>query len=291
MIESTWDPSRISDLRSGLAQIGVNPSRRLGQNFLVDGNVLDKILAAAAVGAEDAVLEIGPGAGALTQRLAEAAGEVVSIEIDRRLEPVLRRAVADRDNVRLVFADALDVDWGQYGFESRSWHFVANVPYYITGPLLSRALQTTPGFERIVMMVQREVAQRLVAGPGGKDYGALSVLAAYYAQAQLAFTVSPRSFWPQPKVWSAVVVLTPSVPAVDRPRATDFFAVVRAAFGRRRKMLRNALTDDPHLQLERWQVESLMAAAGIDDTRRAETLNLEEFADLAHAVRDLRHER
>lgn len=284
-----FDPSRISDLRAALSELGVHPSRGLGQNFLVDGNILDKIVAVAGVSREDTVLEVGAGAGALSRRLAQVAGHVIAIEIDRRLEPLLRRAVAGYDNVQLIFADALDIDWGQLNAGKQPWRFVANVPYYITGPLLSRALQAKPSFQRIVMMVQREVAQRLVAAPGSKDYGALSVLAAYYATVELAFTVSPRSFWPRPQVWSAVVVLNPvAQPAGQRPNAQDFFAVVRAAFAHRRKMLHNALADDPALNLDKFQASQLLAAASIDGTRRAETLSLDEFARLAAVYGGLR---
>lgn len=279
-----WDPARVSDLRRALAAINVRPSRRLGQNFLVDANVLAKILEVAQVQEDEAVLEIGGGAGALTRRLAQVSSKVICIEVDRRLEPLLRRSVAAFDNVHLVFDDALAMDWSKLAGDGAAWRFVANVPYYITGPLLSRAFQTQPAFQRIVVMVQREVAQRLVARPGSKDYGALSVLAGYYARAELAFTVSPNSFWPRPKVWSAVVVLSPTRPDPHKPPAEAFFAVVRAAFVRRRKMLRNALADDPHLQLTRGDVAAILTKSGIDGDRRAETLELEEFARLAEEV-------
>lgn len=291
MNETAWDPIRISNLRAGLEAVDAKPNRRWGQNFLIDANVLEKIMRVAAVEKTDTVLEVGVGAGALTRRLAAAARRVIGLEIDERLKPLIERSLQGYDNVQVVFTDALAIDWQQFRPERDQWRFVANVPYYITGPLLTKALQVQPNFQRITMMVQLEVAQRLVAGPGSKSYGALSVLTAYYGTAQMAFTVSPGSFWPQPRVWSAVVVIDPRPLDPDGPKPEHFYAVVRAAFGLRRKMLRNALADDPHLKLSRGQVTELLATAGIEEARRAETLSLEEFARLAQALGEMRRDR
>ena len=281
--DERWDPVRPSQLRQACERYGFRPNRSLGQNFLIDRNVLERLLMEAAVAKGDAVFEIGAGAGALTRRLAERARQVISVEVDERLRPLLAEALAAYDNVRLVFGDALALDWRALLGSHPSWKLVANVPYGITAPLLLRALRHEPPFERMVLMVQREVAERLVASPGGKDYGALTVLAHYYANVRAAFTVSPRSFWPRPQVWSAVVVLEP-VLRPDLPPPERFFRIVRAAFGRRRKMLRNALGDNPYLDLGDDEVEAMLQRAGIDGDRRAETLTLEEFARLARSL-------
>lgn len=280
-----FDPLRPSELRHVLDAHGIRPDRRLGQNFLIDRNVRDRILTLAGITAAEGAFEVGPGAGALTLGLAETAGAVVTVELDRRLAPVLAAALGGRAHVRVVYGDALALDWNRLLDPARPWRFVANVPYYVTGPLLVRALEHEPAFRRIVVMVQKEVADRLRAGPGDPAYGALSVLAAYYARVEDGFDVSPACFWPRPEVTSSVVALVPAGRRTPPPAV--FFPVVRAAFGRRRKTLRNALTDDPHLGLDRRQAEEVLARAGIDPGARGETLGLEEFARLAAAVQEL----
>ena len=281
----SFDPLRPSELRRVLAAHGVRPNRRLGQNFLIDRNIRDRILALAGLTPADGAFEVGPGAGALTLGLAEVAGAVVAVELDRRLAPVLAAALGGRDHVRVVYADALALDWTRLLEPARPWCFVANVPYYLTASLLVRALEHQPAFRRIVVMVQKEVAERLRAGPGDPAYGAISVLTAYYARVEDGFDVSPACFWRRPEVTSSVVALVPSGRRTPPPGL--LFPVVRAAFGRRRKTLRNALTDDPHLGLDRRQAEEVLARAGLDPGARGETLGLEEFARLAAAVQEL----
>lgn len=280
----TFDPMRPSELRRALDAYGIRPDRRLGQHFLIDRNVRDRILHLAGIEAGDGVLEVGPGAGALTTALARSgAGSVVAVEIDRRLRPMLDDLVGAETHVRVVFADALGVNWHDLCPPERPWRFVANVPYQVTAPLLVRAFSRQPAFRRIVVMVQKEVADRIRARPGEREYGALSLLAAFYARVNEGFNVSPACFWPRPEVMSAVIALEPARHA-EPPPPEIFFPVVRAAFGRRRKTLRNALAGDPHLGLSREQAESALAMAGVDPNRRGETLSLDEFARLARAV-------
>ncbi len=278
-------PSRVRDL---LARHGLRPDKRLGQHFLIDANILAKILDAAELSAADAVLEIGPGLGTVTRELAARAGRVVAVEVDRRLEPVLRETLAGRVNVDLVFADALRADLSTLcPGGARSWKAVANLPYYITGPLLARLLEhgapdgRPPGrFSHAVVMVQEEVARRFTARPGTKAYGAMSLLVQYHAEVEPVTRVSPTCFFPPPEVSSAVVRLRiRSAPPVEAdPRV--LFGVIRAAFAQRRKSLRNALTGGGGPA----RAEAILGAAGIDPARRGETLSLEEFSRIARLL-------
>ncbi|MBP2019911.1 16S rRNA (adenine1518-N6/adenine1519-N6)-dimethyltransferase [Symbiobacterium terraclitae] len=267
-------------LKAIMARHGLRPQHRLGQNFLIDGRVLDAILAAAALAPDDVVLEIGPGLGTLTQRLAAAAGRVLCIELDRGLVEVLRETVvASYPNVDVVHGDANRVDLHKLLSErlppGRKAKVVANLPYYVTTPLVMRLLEEGLPLESIVVMVQREVAERMVAPPGGKDYGALSVAVQYYTEPAVVMRVSPASFMPQPEVESAVVRMrVRTEPPVAAPERA-FFRVVKAAFGQRRKSLANALTS---LGFPKDVVQAALLAAGIEPGRRGESLSLEEFA-------------
>lgn len=275
-----------------LRRHGLQPRRRFGQNFLVDANTLAKIVSAGAVQPGDHVLEIGAGLGVLTSALAEAAGpdgQVVTIEIDRDLLPALADTVAPLPNVRVVSADALTLDWPtflteRFGGASTPVKVVANIPYNITTPLLTTLLAHKAHFGVIVLLVQKEVAQRLAAAPATSDYGALSVFAQFHAHVETIGIVSRRVFLPAPDVDSAIVRLTPyrtsPVPVNDE---AHFFAVVRAAFGQRRKALTGALSGDPALGWTRERAQTALAAAAIDPQRRGETLSLGEFAALASA--------
>jgi len=270
-------------LKMLMAQHGLRPQHRLGQNFLIDGRVLDGIVAAAELQSDDLVLEIGPGLGTLTQRLAAKAGHVVCIELDRGLVQVLQDTVQKAcANVEVIHGDAGRVDLHKLLKErlapGRKAKVVANLPYYITTPLVMRLLEERLPLERVVVMVQKEVADRMVSPPGSKAYGALSVAVQYYTEPHVVLRVSRAAFMPQPDVDSAVVSMRfRDEPPVDVDAAA-IFKVVRAAFGQRRKSLVNALTA---LGPEKSTVQAALEAAGIDPGRRGESLSLEEFAAVA----------
>ena len=277
--------------------------KNLGQNFLVEESVVNRIAKAAELTPEDTVLEIGPGIGTLTQALAMTGASVVSVELDKRLIPVLQETVGAYKNVRIVQGDILKVNIPEIIAEvkadqktagatgkvaeaesemkqSDTFKVCANLPYYITTPIIMYLLEQKLPLERLVVMVQKEVAERMTAGPGGREYGAISVAMQYYTEPKIAFIVKAGSFLPAPKVDSAVLVCKRrSTPPVDVPDEKTFFKVVAAAFSVRRKMLNNSLKNMGGLNGE--QVKAWLDRAGIDGRRRAETLSLEEFAMLA----------
>lgn len=286
------DLSSPGTMKALMTAHGIRPQHKLGQNFLTDARVLDGIVAAAGVQPDDLVLEIGPGLGPLTQRLAMAGARVVAIELDRTLVEILKKTVVEQHpNVEVIQGDAARVDLkallGERLAPGQKARVAANLPYYITTPLVMRLLEEELPLEQIVVMVQREVADRMVAPPGGKDYGALSVAVQYYTEPQIAIKVSRGAFLPPPEVESAVVSMrVRTTSPVDAPRA-DFFRVVKAAFGQRRKALSNALMS---LGLDKQQVNAALQAAGVDAGRRGETLSLEEFAAITRAVSSVRAE-
>ena len=277
-----------TDVRSLLAAHDLRPSRALGQNFLADPNTARRIVRLAGVGAGDRVLEVGPGIGSLTVALAEAvtpAGEVLALELDRHLLPVLREVVDGLTQVRIAQGDALTVDYtvlledGLLG-DARPWSMVSNLPYNVATPLMARLLEEVPRLETLSVMVQKEVAERLAAPPGTPACGAISVKVAYHAAARTLGVVPPTVFVPRPKVDSAVVRFERRLaPPVDVPSPESLFALARAGFSQRRKTLRQALR--PRLGD---RVEEVLAAAGIAAMRRAETLTLDEWAALARAA-------
>ena len=255
--------------------------KNLGQNFLVEESVVNRIAKAAELTPEDTVLEIGPGIGTLTQALAMTGASVVSVELDKRLIPVLRETVGAYENVRVVQGDILKVNIPEI-VQAEPFKVCANLPYYITTPIIMYLLEQKLPLERLVVMVQKEVAERMTAPPGGRQYGAISVAMQYYTEPAIAFIVKAGSFLPAPKVDSAVLVCKKrNAPPVDVPDEKIFFKVVAAAFSVRRKMLTNSLKNMGGLTGE--QVKAWLERAGIDGKRRAETLNLEEFAKLARA--------
>jgi len=260
----------------------IRPRKALGQHFLIDHNIVRKIVRLAELQPGETVLEIGPGRGILTEALVKAASLVVAIELDRDLCTHLRTTLGHHPNFNLVEGDALTYDYAQ---APSPFLVVANLPYYISTPLLFRLLGERTRIIRMVLMLQREVAARLTAVPGSKDYGALSISAQFYCEVRQAFRVPPTCFRPQPRVGSAVVVLTPlPAPRVPVKDETFYFKVVRAGFAHRRKALVNSLRD------EGFDTEKTVAAlekAGIDPQRRAETLGIAEFAALADALRPL----
>ena len=270
-----------AQLRALFAAHGFRPRKRLGRHFLIDRNVLDRVVASARLAASDQVLEIGAGAGALTQKLAETAKQVVAIEVDARLEVILRQMLAGRGEVELVIGDALALDLGRWLKKGR-WKVVANLPYYITSPLIARLLEFRDNLSWLVLMMQEEVAERLLAAPGTKEYGSLSVLVQSYSQGARAAKVSRHCFYPEPEVDSSVVTLEMRAhPVAPEQLAPLFFRIVRAAFGRRRKMLPNALASLSDLTSE--ELAGVLAEADIAPDRRGETLAPEDFARLAAA--------
>ena len=265
-----------------LLRHGLKPSKHFGQNFLIDENILRQIVAAAQVGSTDLVLEIGPGVGALTQALAQVAGRVVAVEIDAGLFPLLEEVLAPYDNVELLCGDFLKLDQDKLFTRGQSLKVVANLPYYITSPILMALLEGPLHLDCIVVMVQKEVAQRLVAQPGTKAYGVLSVATQYYAVPEIVKVVPPTVFIPRPAVESAVVrLMIHRKPPVDVGDKRVFFRVVRGAFGQRRKTLGNSLATEFADVFSKEQIANFLITADIAPQRRGETLALEEFARLA----------
>lgn len=265
-----------------LARHGLAPSRALGQNFLADPNTALRIARLADVQSGDRVLEIGPGVGSLTVALLAAGARVTALELDRHVIPALEETVGP-DAVRVVVGDALRVDFaeilGDEGSDDAPWHMVSNLPYNVATPIVMRLLESAPAITSMTVMVQREVGERMAAGPGSKIYGAVSVKIAYFGRAELVGFVPPSVFVPAPKVESALVrIRRAPTPPVSVPSAPRLFALVRAGFGQRRKMLRGALKAELGAG-----VESVLAAADIDGRARAETLTLDQWAAIARA--------
>lgn len=265
-------------------------TKSLGQNFLIDENILNKVVAVAEVTKDDYILEVGPGIGALTAALANRAKKVVAIEIDKGIIPVLRKSVEDFDNVEVIEGDVLKVDLAklaQENFDSSDFKVVANLPYYITTPVIMKLLSAQLPIRVMVFMVQKEVAQRMSALPGSKEYGALSVAVQFYSKARTEFKVPPSAFMPRPKVDSAVVRLKTGKPPVEVEDTQLFFKVVRLAFLHRRKTLGNALAMGD-LGLDRESIRNILTDLGIDPQRRGETLSLQEFAKIVNVLLGLR---
>lgn len=262
-----------------LHRFKLRADKKLGQNFLIDENIVRNIVAAAELSDKDTVLEVGPGIGTLTQGLAESGASVVAVELDKRLLPVLDTTLEGYDNVRIVNGDILQVDIMQtVGVDE--FKVCANLPYYITTPIIFALLEKRLPMERLVAMVQKEVAERMAAKPGGKDYGALSVAIQYYTEPEIAFIVPPSSFIPAPSVDSAVIVCKRrEKPPVEVCDEALFFRVVKAAFSLRRKMLNNSLKN---MGIKGEQVAKWLELAGVDGKRRAETLSLDDFAALTN---------
>ncbi len=258
--------------------------KKFGQNFLIDGHVLDKIIAAAEVTKEDCVVEIGPGIGTLTQYLAEAAREVVSIEIDKMLIPILQETLADYPNVTIINQDVLKVDLEQVVRDhngGRPVKIVANLPYYITTPIIMTLFESHLPISSVTVMVQKEVAQRMQAGPGTKDYGALSLAVQYFAEPYIAANVPPNCFMPRPKVGSAVIRLTRhETPPVQVSDEAALFRIIRASFNQRRKTLVNGLNNSPQVPGTKEEILAALDRMGLPETVRGETLTLEQFARL-----------
>ncbi|SEN64405.1 16S rRNA (adenine(1518)-N(6)/adenine(1519)-N(6))-dimethyltransferase RsmA [Lihuaxuella thermophila] len=275
--------------RELLSEHAIVLKKSLGQNFLTDSHVLDKIIRAAELTERSGVLEIGPGIGALTERLANEARKVVAIEIDQRLIPVLEELFASRPHVKIIHGDATEIDLRTFlrdHFQDvDTIHVVANLPYYVTSPIIVRLLSERLPLKNIVIMIQKEVADRLTASPGTKDYSSLTVLVKYFAMAEEVARVPSHVFVPRPQVDSAVTRLTlRDQPAVYVSNERLFFKVVRAAFAQRRKTLLNTLHANLFSSRRKDEVEKWLHEAGIDPKRRGETLDIQEFAALTQVI-------
>ena len=258
----------------------IKMSKKLGQNFLIKRGIVDEIVHAAELTPGEPVLEVGPGIGTLTQGLAQSGADVTAIELDRRLLEVLDTTLASYDNVRIVHGDVLKLDVPTI-MNHKPFKVVANLPYYITTPIIMSLLESKLPIERLVVMVQKEVALRMVAKPGTKDYGALSVAVQYYTEPDIVLDVPPKSFLPAPAVTSSVIrCVLRDKPPVDVIDEKLFFRVVKAGFAQRRKTFSNT-TKTTGLSKDR--IEELLAKANIDGQRRGETFTLQEFADVANA--------
>ena len=276
----------LSTIRDLCARYDFALSKGFGQNFIINPGICPRIAEAAGIGPGWGALEVGPGIGVLTEQLCKRADNVVSIEVDKRLPPLLEETMADYDNFKLILNDVLKVDLKALlaeEFGGKPVAVCANLPYYITSPILMRLLEEKLPIRNITVMVQKEAAQRLCAAPGTRDAGAISYAVAYYAEPKLLFSVQPGSFYPAPKVTSAVVRMDiRPTPAVQVEDEAGYFALVRAAFGQRRKTAANAIAGG--LNLPKEKVIAAIESAGFDARIRPEALTLEDFAKIQQAL-------
>ncbi|MGP1618666.1 16S rRNA (adenine(1518)-N(6)/adenine(1519)-N(6))-dimethyltransferase RsmA [Peptostreptococcus stomatis] len=265
---------------------GFKFTKSLGQNFLIDDNIVDKIVAGAGIGPGDKIIEVGPGIGTLTREMASRAQNLMAVEIDKNLIPILEDTLGDYDNVKIVNEDIIKADIKGLIDENLSGgpvKLVANLPYYITTPIIMRFLEENINVTDIVVMVQKEVAERMNAQPGGKDFGALSVAVQYYCDTEIVAKVPRHLFVPQPNVDSIVIALRIRPERKYKVDDEDlYFKVVKAAFGQRRKTLLNSISSMGNLAKD--QVKEALEEAGIDPKRRGETLSLDEFAILSNVI-------
>lgn len=260
--------------------------KKFGQNFLIDSNILENIVEAAEITKDDFVLEIGPGIGTMTQYLCEAARQVVAVEIDKMLIPILEDTLSEYDNVEVINQDVLKVDIKSLAKEKNDGKpikVVANLPYYITTPIIMGLFESGVPIESITIMVQKEVADRMQTGPGSKEYGALSLAVQYYADAKVMLNVSATCFMPRPNVDSAVIKLTRhKEPVVEVKDEKLMFRVIRASFNQRRKTLVNGLKNSSELDFSKEEIISAIQKIGKEESIRGEKLTLEEFAELSN---------
>lgn len=271
-----------------LQKYGFVFQKKYGQNFLIDPHVLDKIVAAAGIGPDDFVVEIGPGIGTLTQYLAYAARSVCAVEIDKNLIPILEDTLSDYDNVEVINNDVLKVDLAALAKEKnngRPIKVVANLPYYITTPIIMGLFENHVPVDSITVMVQKEVADRMQTGPGSKDYGALSLAVQYYAEPYIVANVPPNCFIPRPNVGSAVIRLTRHAkPPVEVKDKDLMFRLIRASFNQRRKTLQNGLSNAQDLSFSKEEIAAAIESLGLSPSVRGETLTLAQFAALSDVL-------
>ena len=275
-------------IREILSKNSFNFSKSLGQNFLIDEEVLEKMIVNSEIDASSNVLEIGPGFGTLTQKLCMHAQNVVSVEIDSTVIPILKENVSEFDNIKIINKDIMKTDISKLindEFGNEKVKVAANLPYYITTPIIMALIEPGLPVTDLTVMIQKEVAERIGAKPGNKSYGALTVAVNFYAEPEIICTVAPSAFMPQPKVSSAVIRLKMrDKPAVEVKSTEKFFNVVRASFGQRRKTLLNALANSSLLNITKEETKRILSRAGIDEKRRGETLSMREFADIADLI-------
>ena len=275
-------------LKKQMAQNNLHFNKALGQNFLTDDGILDAIIDSACLDENTNVLEIGPGAGALTLRLAQRAKKVVAVEIDTSLIPMLSESLKEYSNTKIINKDILKVDLNELineEFSGEPVRVVANLPYYITTPIIMKLLEENPGFESITVMVQKEVADRLAAAPGGKNCGAITYSVSYYCETEKVVDVPPEAFVPAPKVWSSVIKLNlrekQPVECID---VNHLFELIKAAFLMRRKTLLNCISNSNTIKCDKKTLKSILSELGISETIRGEALTLEQFADISNQI-------
>ncbi|HCS73233.1 MAG TPA: 16S rRNA (adenine(1518)-N(6)/adenine(1519)-N(6))-dimethyltransferase [Clostridiales bacterium] len=275
-------------LKELLKRHDFNFSKSLGQNFLIDENILQKIIHGAEISPEDKVLEIGPGVGTLTSAIVRQGAEVTAVEVDRDLLPILEETLNEFPNVRVIHGDILKLDLNkliQDSFQGSSFKVVANLPYYITTPIIMRLLENEFSYTSITVMIQKEVAQRMAALPDSKEYGALSVAVQYYTQPRIIGKVPAGVFMPPPKVDSMIITLVKrSKPAVEVISSTRFFQVVKAVFAQRRKTLLNTLYNAQLTEMDKSNLNTMLGSLNINPQRRGETLSLEELALISNQL-------
>ena len=276
-------------IKSQMQAHGLKFNKALGQNFLSDETVLDEIVDAASLDKDTCVLEIGPGSGALTKKLAMAAKKVVAVEIDGGLIPLLKENVSSFQNVEILHADILNISLSELfdrEFSGECVKIVANLPYYITTPIVMKLLEENPGFSSMVIMVQKEVAQRLIATPGGKNCGAISYSVSYYCDTKLVTDVPPEAFVPAPKVWSSVIKLSVrEKPPVTVEDEQHFFALIKAAFLMRRKTFLNCVSQNNGMQVDKETLRDILKEFDISENIRGEALSLVQFSQISNAIK------
>ncbi len=277
-----------SELKALLSRHGFAFSKSLGQNFLIDDGVLHRIVSASNLDESSCVLEIGPGAGTLTRRLSQTGAKCVAVEIDKALLPILAETTGEFDNFTLINQDILKVDLDALvaeHFDGKPFHVIANLPYYITTPIVMKLLEEHLPVLSMTLMVQKEVADRMCASFGGKEYGALSVAVGYYTKPSVICKAEPHCFIPQPKVASSVVHLeVGEKPTVEVSNEKMFFAIVKSAFGQRRKTLLNALSKSPYLSLDKGKIQSALEKMNLPADIRGEKLSIQKFAELSNIL-------